>query len=171
MTSHRKPPYRAILALHLPKVRGKCQWCGLPTEDKTEKGKLQFWHSTCKAEFNIIVFPATARSVLRRRDKGICSDCGDPPGFCDKTFTEAWQVDHHIPLWKVSDMEAIKRIEYFKLHNLVTRCSNCHKIKSRAEASERAHGRKVRKENKPRPVTKWPAGRKIPPRPFSARPK
>lgn len=148
MTGHRKPPYKAVMALHLPRVRGKCQWCGLPTAEMLESGKLRFWHKDCETEFKIIVFPQTARSRVRQRDKGICSDCGAPPGFCDKTFTEAWQVDHHIPLWKVAEMEPLKRIEYFKLHNLITRCTDCHKTKSRREASERAHGRSVRGERK-----------------------
>lgn len=167
--SHRKPPYRSQLKLHLPRLRGKCQWCGLPTEEKTPaNGLLRYWHKACETEFRIIVFPASARSHVRKRDKGICADCGAPPGFNDATLTEDWQVDHHVPLWKVKGMESAKRLEYFKLHNLVTRCTACHVVKSRAEAGERAHGRKVRKENKPKPKKKW-ASRSLQSRPFPKR--
>lgn len=146
---HRKPPYKAMLALHLPRVRGKCQWCGLPTDEKTHCGFLRFWHKSCEEEFRIIVFPATARSRVERRDKRLCADCHEVAGHNARGEAD-WQVDHHTPLWKVAHMEPLQRLEYFKLHNLVTRCTNCHEIKSAKEAAERAHGRKVRGENKPK---------------------
>jgi len=155
MTKHRKPPYKAVLALHLPRIRGKCQWCGLPTEEKTHTGLPRFWHKDCEVEFRIIVFPMTARSYVQKRDKEVCADCGDVAHMNAKGESD-WQVDHHIPLWKVKEMEPLKRIEYFKLHNLVTRCTNCHVIKSRGEAGERAHGRAVRGERKPKPKKTWP---------------
>lgn len=162
MTSHRKPPYKAVMALHLPRLRGKCQWCGLPTTETLASGKPRYWHTDCEVEFKIIVFPQTARTRVHQRDEGICADCGAPPAFNDKLFVDDWQVDHHIPLWKVSHMEPLQRIEYFKLPNLVTRCTDCHKIKSRGEASDRAHRRKVRKENKPK------LKKRIPSRPMAS---
>lgn len=165
MTSHRKPPYKAHLALHLPRLRGKCQWCGLPTKEKTHCGLLRYWHKDCEEEFRIIVFPATARSRVERRDKRLCADCGEVAGHNDRGEAD-WQVDHHIPLWKVKDMQALQRLEYFKLHNLVTRCGRCHVIKSGKEASERAHIRTVRKERKPRPKRTWPQGKKLQSKPF-----
>lgn len=162
MASHRKPPYKAQLKLHLPRIRGKCQWCGLPTEEKTHTGLQRFWHKDCETEFRIIVFPQTARSHVQRRDKEICVDCGEVAHANAKGESD-WQVDHHIPLFRVAHMEPLQRLEYFKLANLVTRCTACHVVKSRGEASERAHGRKVRGELKEKPKRTWPS------RPMSSR--
>ncbi|MBI1213596.1 MAG: hypothetical protein GC190_19230 [Alphaproteobacteria bacterium] len=49
-----------------------------------------------------------------------------------------WHVDHKTPLWKVAHMPPAKRINYFKLANMVTRCEPCHQRKSAKEAAERA---------------------------------
>ena len=146
MTSHRKPPYKAQLGLHLPRLRGKCQWCGLPTTEKTHTGLLRYWHKDCEEEFRIIVFPATARSRVERRDKRLCVDCKEVAGHNARGEAD-WQVDHHVPLHAVSTLPPLQRLEFFKLKNLVTRCTKCHQRKTASEAGQRAHYKRLEKTN------------------------
>lgn len=170
----RKPPIDAQFALHLPKVRGKCQWCGQPCHDD---GRI-FWHFDCHVEFSIIVFPDAARRAVEKRDHGVCCDCGEDwseryllrksgvlvisgdigidwrdedaraqyheerrAGFWEYSelvWVSLWHVDHKTPLWKVRHLAPLRRLDFFKLGNLITRCHVCHKRKTKAEAAERA---------------------------------
>lgn len=164
----RKPPIDAQFALHLPKVRGKCQWCGEQLDgDKTKWGGGRiYWHERCHIEFSVIIFPDAARRAVEDRDHGICCDCGQDwsdrykfrkgatcshwvdddfenkrAGFYRSTevlWISLWHVDHKTPLWKVAHLDALARLEYFKLANLVTRCHECHQRKTNQEAAERA---------------------------------
>ena len=63
---------------------------------------------------------------------------GDPP--------EKWNVDHIRPLWeqKGKTFEEID-LTYWEEENLQTLCYNCHKKKTKKEASERA---KVNRDKK-----------------------
>lgn len=204
----RKPPIGAVYALHLPRERGKCDWCGLPCEERTPVRKqLRQTHYACSAEIQLITNPNVARWHVEKRDHGICVDCGEdwsqavrlvPDFYVSVAYQERyetsdrvtpgpdgkrlvhlsesegyayvslkgislWHVDHKIPLWKVRHMPEAQRVEYFKLHNLITRCEPCHKIKSRKESSERAHYRalaeptesKKDKKQKPRMKRPW----------------
>lgn len=164
----RTPPYRAVFALHLPRAPGKCDWCGLPCEDRTPARKqVRLRHYACDAELAVIQSPAQARWYVEKRDHGICIDCREDwsdryrfakgtnltwsveaadqedkrAGFycaSEVIWVSLWHVDHRVPLWKARDMPPVQRIEYFKLANLVTRCEPCHKVKTRREAAERA---------------------------------
>lgn len=74
----RTPPVRAIFASHLPRAPGKCDWCGLPCEDRTPARKqLRLRHYACDAELDVIQRPAQARWYVEKRDHGICVDCGE----------------------------------------------------------------------------------------------
>jgi len=192
----RRPPVNEIHRIHLPKAAGKCDWCGLPHDERTPVRKqLRLRHSSCDAELQLVQSPEVARRHVFDRDKGVCVDCredwslmvlflpdygtkaapsityadeqgyGWSNGFREGLYpyvglktVSLWHVDHKIPLWKVRHMPAAQRIEYFKLHNLVTRCEPCHKIKSRREAAERGKFRELAGENKPntKPRRKWP---------------
>lgn len=203
----RKPPVDAVMAKHLPAVRGKCRWCGLPVEERTaHHGMLKFWHDACEAIFHIIIRPDSARRAVFARDKGICFDCGEdwsqmsvfrpaypvgkhwilpdmdpehyspgrtPGSWCQLSHEyeergilanrrnairypyvelqviSLWHVDHKIPLWKVAHLPPAKRIIYFMLENLITRCERCHHFKTKAEAAERA---KYKRLGKPPPI-------------------
>lgn len=211
----RKPPVEAIFALHPQETRGICRWCGKAVTDKTETGKLRWWHDECEEEYLVIIRPDTARRAVFARDKGICADCEEdwsdrfkfipeytssyspetekwervpyigrdhyfgPPDlpwpdrtddmfalYCSLAQVSLWHVDHKTPLWKVRHMLPLRRIDYFKLANLITRCHRCHQHKSNRETMERAKLDGLAKASPEKKNGKWPKGRKIQGRPF-----
>lgn len=90
--------------------------------------------------------PPHAREDLIARDGDCCKDCGatDVP----------LEIEHTIPWWRVRHMSADRRAWYASLANLALRCaSDCHKRKTRKEAAERGHQRRLeaKRENKERP--------------------
>lgn len=85
--------------------------------------------------------PAAARRLVFARDAGVCVDCGEI-----RAFDGGWHVDHNIPLWKVPLGDYDKRIWYWTLPNLVTRCIGCHKLKSKREEAEQAHHDRLAKK-------------------------
>lgn len=144
----RKPPVEAQFSLHLPQVKGKCRWCGDPVNEPGRK----VWHSACEEEFRIIIDPGYARVALERRDRGICSGCGEDwsqrfrfrkgseyHDHTDVIWISLWHNDHKIPLHRAKDLEPLQRLEYFNLANMVTLCEPCHLQKTADEATERAH--------------------------------
>lgn len=149
MRPSRRPPTAEIFKEHLPKKTGKCSWCG----EVCARGRV--WHDECRLDFRIIINPQYARDLVFERDKGICKDCGcdasRPFWRAHTAITEAgydwfileritgWHVDHNVPLWKVAHMPPAKRIDYYRLWNLKTRCSGCHIRKTGKENPERHH--------------------------------
>jgi hypothetical protein len=82
-----------------------------------------------------------------------------------------WHADHAVPLWEVAHLPDIKRLEYFMLANLLTRCERCHIIKSREEAARRAKFDRMAQERvtKSQQKLKWgsrpmKSGNRFPPR-------
>lgn len=167
----RKPPVDAVFALHLPQVTGKCRWCGKPTDEPGRK----VWHTACEIEFKIIIMPDVARRALEQRDHGICCDCGADwserykfrkgPEYwsagakvTEVIWISLWHNDHKVPLWKVRGMDPLKRLEYFKLANMVTRCERCHALKTSDEAGEKAKydRRDPAIARKAKPSRSWP---------------
>jgi 5-methylcytosine-specific restriction endonuclease McrA len=188
----RKPPVRAVLALHKQGVRGLCGWCGL-------------------AEMAIIEQPSRARDAVFARDRGVCADCSEDwalacryepesrnrdgsPHIASLWFQKGsihgssfpfrrddegpylyvalravslWHVDHKVPLFRVRHMPPLQRIEYFKLANLITRCAPCHERKSAKESAERAHFRALTTKAE-KPKRRWPK-RKLQSRGFQKR--
>lgn len=137
----RRPPVNAVFQQHLPRQRGKCRWCGLPIfGQKGDLLKNCLWHADCLHDFKIIAWPSYTRTMVSRRDRGICVDCGE-----DHRLTGDWEVEHNVPLWKVATIEPLERLNYFRLPALVTRCVACHRKKSAHEASERAHIKRLAK--------------------------
>lgn len=153
----RKPPVDEILALHLPRLPGKCVWCGNST------GDLKHWHPACKIEFQIVTNPSIARDAVLERDHGICAQCGQDwsqrfkfraqytPGnaghvtgpldarYCPIIAIPLWHNDHKTPLWEAVHLPPIQRIEFFKLAAMQTLCDACHQIKCRKEEARSAH--------------------------------
>lgn len=70
-----------------------------------------------------------------------------------------WEADHNIPLWKIAHLPPLKRLEYFKLDALVTRCAPCHGRKTAKEAADRAHFDEMAGEG-PKPKAKRPWGKR-----------
>jgi 5-methylcytosine-specific restriction endonuclease McrA len=169
----RAPPIKELMARFLPYAPGKCCWCGESITEKTPTGRdsKASWHPACLEDFRIISWPNSAREAVRKRDfdyeRGIlpCSRCGND---CQAPLGQrlgaggrmveiaGWHVDHRVPLWKVEQMPALERIEYYRLGNLVVLCFSCHTIKSAEEAAERAHFKRLRKP-KEKGASKWPS--------------
>lgn len=92
--------------------------------------------------------PAKAYDQLVARDGERCHDCG-ATGGADGVKLD---VEHNIPLWKVTHMTIAGRAWYNTLANLFLRCADkfgCHKRKTKAEAAERAHYKRLEKKRKP----------------------
>lgn len=75
--------------------------------------------------------------------------------YTELIYVSLWHVDHKIPLWKVVHLEPLQRLEYFKLHNLITRCHRCHAFKTAEEAAERAKYKRLGAAAPTKPKTKW----------------
>lgn len=73
----RKPPLDEIFALHLPQERGKCRWCGKPTDDRDSRGKLRWWHPECEVIVQMLARAEVLRRHVFNRDLGICAKCGE----------------------------------------------------------------------------------------------
>lgn len=80
---------------------------------------------------------ATTRRAVWRRDKGKCACCGT---VCPRKGTPKWHMDHIQPL-----IEAQGNLDFWRLTNLRTLCSECHKKKTGAEATARAAARRAAK--------------------------
>lgn len=86
--------------------------------------------------------PARAYERLVERDGEKCRDCG--------ATGVVLEIEHNIPWWKARHLPPKKRKWYASLANLYLRCKEmCHKIKTRKEAAERAHYKRLRNRNNP----------------------
>lgn len=76
--------------------------------------------------------------------------------YSEVLYVSLWHVDHKVPLWKVTHMPDLQRLEYFKLANLITRCHICHARKTKGEAAERAKfDRRAQPDLLENPKSKW----------------
>lgn len=90
--------------------------------------------------------PPKAYEKLVARDGERCHDCGlsPPEALLD--------VEHNLALWKGRFMSAPSRRWLNSLANMVLRCRTgygCHKHKTRREAAERAHQKRLEAKRKP----------------------
>ncbi len=146
MTDHRRP---AIPFSDAP--RGTCRWCGedivhASGSHEGEPNRRRRWHPGCVDQYNASD-PREARRRIRKRDRGICADCGldtiklkrefraigrgrnkaiRERGF--KPRQSLWELDHIVPLIDGGDHSD---------ENLQTLCTPCHVEKTTREASER----------------------------------
>lgn len=87
--------------------------------------------------------PAKAYEQLVARDGEKCHDCGAEGVPLD--------IEHQIPLWAVERLPARKRAWYNTLPNLYLRCrSGCHARKTKREAADRAHLKRLEARRKPK---------------------
>jgi 5-methylcytosine-specific restriction endonuclease McrA len=129
--------------------RGVCRWCGdaILQEDGPKRGERNLrrrWHPACLLAWEQSD-PREARRRVRRRDRGICADCGldtyatrrqlrgrgstarlRERGF--KPRKSLWELDHIVPLIDGGSHD---------MANLQTLCTPCHKRKTAREASHR----------------------------------
>jgi len=106
------------------------------------------WHPECVTIYRIANFQGDAISHLRRRDHGVCANCGSTPADRIQNrngrYDTGWCADHVVPLWSV-DRNAENAFRYWTLENLQTLCESCHKAKTAREAAERAAIRRAAK--------------------------
>lgn len=135
--SHRRVPM-----LHGRVPRGWCRWCGaaiLHPRTHARAGQQNAranWHRDCVETYKLHAFPDAQHRFLLERDGRRCGKCG-------LEGCGALQVEHRTPLWKVRHIPDGQRVKYFGPENLWLNCDPCHKAKSRAEAAERAHLKRV----------------------------
>jgi len=146
MSDHRRPSIRFSEA-----PRGTCRWCGetivyLEGRREGEVDRRRRWHPACVDEYNLSD-PREARTWLRRRQRGVCQDCGLDTyavrrkvrakkrgraatlrelGFLPRQ--SLWQLDHIVPLIDGGTHERA---------NLQTLCVPCHRKKTAEEARRR----------------------------------
>lgn len=69
-----------------------------------------------------------------------------PDAWCGPVVVIEWatsmQVEHTVPLWAVYHLPDEERSIYFGPENITLMCDPCHKIKTAAEARQRAEARK-----------------------------
>lgn len=75
--------------------------------------------------------------------------------YSEVIWVSLWHGDHKVPLWKVRHLHDLQRLEYFKLHNLVTLCERCHAFKTKREAAERAKFNEQADPKPEKPKAKW----------------
>lgn len=132
---HRKPPKPPHYDNPDP---GQCKWCGntiLKADGSVNK--RSHWHPYCVKEYKLIHWPKVTRMAVYKRDKAKCACCGI---HCGKGV---WHMDHIKPLYQANG-----DIDYWRLGNLQTLCTECHKDKTILEAKDRAQLRKKAKEEK-----------------------
>jgi 5-methylcytosine-specific restriction endonuclease McrA len=149
MSAHRRPEIPFSDA-----PRGTCRWCGeqIDYERGPRRGTIdrrRRWHPACVDAYNASD-PREARRLVRRRDRGICADCGLDTyalgrrhrgrgstrklralGF--KPRKSLWELDHIVPLIDGGGHD---------LTNLQTLCTPCHKRKTAVEARARRDARR-----------------------------
>lgn len=127
--------------------RWRCRWCGRPCTGRREN----FCSAGCAVEVAVRCERVALRHYIRARDHGICTDCDLDTewlreeldtlrrtdraawlkqvgclGFTRKeALRSLWQADHVIPVVQTGPVG---------LDAVETRCTRCHKVKTRGEA-------------------------------------
>jgi hypothetical protein len=152
MSAVRKPPL-------YPQRFGFCVWCDLPItirlkKDKTPHKTQSSFHDECRRAYDDALHPSNYYGRLVERDGRRCFLCGVEP-----SMTVSLEVDHHFPLWSVTDMPVEKRRAYFLIENCRLLCSGkdgCHTKKTKEEAIRRAHYKRLeQKRLGPRKLPAW----------------
>lgn len=147
VSAHRRP---AIPFSEAP--RGTCRWCGEAIvyavgPKHGDPDLRRRWHPEC-SEIYDATDPREARRRVRKRDRGVCAECGVDTylvrravrgrgmtrklrerGFVPRR--SLWELDHIVPLIDGGSHD---------VSNLQTLCTPCHKRKTAREARERTTG-------------------------------
>lgn len=111
-----KPPYRGP---------GLCRPCGLPIlkRDGTPDTRRS-WHAECVEPYLALTSSDALRRYIYRRDHGICANCRRHV----RDRSEDWQADHVVALI-LGGPHALDNVQLL--------CTECHRIKTRADLAER----------------------------------
>jgi hypothetical protein len=117
-----------------PFEKGVCCWCGEaiiladPTDYRRRARTRHYGDEhevgdrNCTAEF-LASYANNARELIEKRGDPVCVDCGSE---------DSWDAEHDVPLWDGGEHSP---------DNIVRRCGDCHRRKTKAEAAERARRR------------------------------
>ncbi len=132
---HRRPPDPP----HWETPAGSCRWCGccIYHERGPDKGKpalLKHWHSRCVKEYKFIFWPQETRSVLWKKQEGLCGDCQrlmrDPIRWGFNGSKLVPEHHHIIPLVDYIH-DPLDPYAAWKEGNLVLLCHACHQERHR----------------------------------------
>lgn len=132
---------------------GYCRWCGrvMLTKLKKPDRRRTCHKGECRTNFNCVSSPGGARFELWKRDDGVCAMCGVRCDLYGSTRNGDWNVDHIYPLWLV-DRTQPEAYRYWMPGNLQTLCLEHHKEKSRRDARDRAHIKRLLRKHPGQPV-------------------
>lgn len=177
-----------------------CRWCGLDivhgraASRSWHDGRED--EPNCKLAWQLHTDRRVQFPHVVGRDGLKCWDCGEAPekwikgaypryhppisDYRKDTYVGEWwsveratalEMEHSTPLWAVAHRPDEERRFYFGPHNLRLRCPTCHSKKTKREARDRAHVKRLEapKASKGRkipgrsfgPSAKFPAGRKL----------
>jgi len=145
VSAHRRPAIP-----HSDAPRGTCRWCGehifyAKGPKQGELDRRRRWHPDCVEVYNASD-PREARRVVRKRDRGVCADCGIDTYVVrrevrGKGRTRKLRERGYVPrrsLWELDHIVPLIDGGSHALENLQTLCTPCHKQKTAREARERA---------------------------------
>jgi 5-methylcytosine-specific restriction protein A len=112
-----------------PNGRRLCRWCGLPVPSS----RRTFCGTHCVHEWLIRSDPRYVRTLVYRRDRGVCARCGR-----DCSATGDWEAHHRVP---VADGGGLCGLDGYQ-----TLCRACHWAETAAWRRERAEQRRLEME-------------------------
>ena len=121
------------------------------TKRKKPDRRRTCYKRECRVNYDCVSSPGAARYQIWKRDDGVCAACGVRCDLFGSTRNGNWSVDHIYPLWLV-DRSQPGAYRYWMPDNLQTLCLAHHAEKTKREARDRAHIRRLRAKNPGRPV-------------------
>lgn len=126
---------------------GYCRWCGeeILKSDGTLSLGRRLHPGDCRRQFRVTGYGYFREGVFLR-DLGVCAVCGKSDGW-----DTGWVADHIYPLWLVDHTDP-GAWRYWSLGNLQTLCKEHHDEKSKREARDRAHIKRLLQKRPGQPV-------------------
>lgn len=145
----RRPPLPFWEAGSVP---GRCRICGQPIyaggsfrKFAGEQSKRLTWHNACTTTYFLWTKPSDYAGALLVRQGGVCVESGVPIGPPAAEYITDVEVDHEVPIFRVRRDHAaepwFELLRFWGLANLRAISGQAHKLKSAAEAAERAGAR------------------------------
>ena len=110
---------RRLIKSHLPKERGRCNWCRQAVD---EKGKV-LWHSSC-AQWAEVAFGGYPYAYMRATRDYHCEQCGG---------ADQIEYDHTLSIAVARELGGNAVIRAFCLDNVRYLCHSCHLDKTKRD--------------------------------------
>ena len=163
--------YAPLLKEAGPNGRNLCRWC----HTEVPKGRRKWCSDACVHEFKVITDWNYMRRRVRKRDKGVCCQCGVDTAKAREKWLRirgryvvsipqwrevyealvelTWPTDLTRDWWEADHIHARADGGTNHLENLRTLCVPCHKSRTKKQAAERA----ARKRDKRKALVKMRA--------------